>query len=201
MLTSDRAQQPPVAAKPPAAKPPAAVAPAQPQAPAPAIPVKQTAVEKDAEPVPTESSAPDTKDCELLLEHPMPRSSDKFFREPVQGKIITEFGPNKDGTHNDGINITVPSGTVVKAAENGVVAYAGNELSGFGNLILIRHADGYVTAYAHNEKLLVKRCEVVKRGQPIARSGSTGAAPTPRLHFEIRKDSKPVDPAQLIAKM
>jgi murein DD-endopeptidase MepM/ murein hydrolase activator NlpD len=115
--------------------------------------------------------------------------------------VISQFGANKDGTHNDGVNFMVPAGTVVKAAENGVVAYAGNELSGFGNLILIRHADGYVTAYAHNEKLLVKRCEVVKRGQPIARSGSTGAAPRPQLHFEIRKDSKPVDPVQHIARM
>jgi murein DD-endopeptidase MepM/ murein hydrolase activator NlpD len=156
--------------------------------------------ETASEPVPSESTAPDVKECEALLEHPMARSSDKF-REPVQGKVISEFGASKDGTHNDGVNFMVPPGTVVKAAENGVVAYAGNELSGFGNLILIRHADGYVTAYAHNEKLLVKRCEVVKRGQPIARSGSTGAAPRPQLHFEIRKDSKPVDPAQHIARM
>jgi murein DD-endopeptidase MepM/ murein hydrolase activator NlpD len=163
-------------------------------------PVKPGVPERATEAVPAARAAPDVKECEALLEHPMARSSEKF-REPVRGKVISQFGANKDGTHNDGVNFMVPAGTVVKAAENGVVAYAGNELSGFGNLILIRHADGYVTAYAHNEKLLVKRCEVVKRGQPIARSGSTGAAPRPQLHFEIRKDSKPVDPVQHIARM
>ncbi|NJM35803.1 MAG: M23 family metallopeptidase, partial [Rhodomicrobium sp.] len=88
----------------------------------------------------------------------------------------------------------IPKGTPVKAAENGVVAYAGNELAGFGNLILVRHADGYVTAYAHNDELMVKRCEVVKRGQIIAKAGATGKVSKPQLHFEVRKDSKPVDP-------
>ena len=73
----------------------------------------------------------------------------------------------EDGAHNDGINVAVPQGTSVKAAENGVVAYAGNELRGYGNLILVRHANNWVTAYAHNEKLLVKRGDTVRRGQII----------------------------------
>lgn len=132
-------------------------------------------------------------DCSSLLENPMPRSA-KTFREPVQGLIISRFGTKTDETINDGVDFSVPKGTPVKAAENGIVAYTGDELPGFGKLILVRHADGYVTAYAHNDKLLVSRCDVVKRGQVISRAGATGKVTKPQLHFEIRKDAKPVDP-------
>jgi murein DD-endopeptidase MepM/ murein hydrolase activator NlpD len=116
------------------------------------------------------------------------------FRWPVKGKIIAGFGFKSDKTHNDGINISVPQGTDVLAAESGVVAYAGNELKGYGNLILIRHEGGWVTAYAHSDELLVKRGDKVRRGQPIAKAGSTGAVDQPQVHFELRQDSKPVDP-------
>ena len=85
-----------------------------------------------------------------------------------------------------------------KAAEDGVVAYAGNELKGYGNLILVRHANGYVTAYAHAKELLVKRGDQVKRGQVIARSGQTGNVNAPQLHFEIRKGVSPLDPRQFL---
>jgi murein DD-endopeptidase MepM/ murein hydrolase activator NlpD len=128
---------------------------------------------------------------------PGPRAGEHFLW-PVKGKIISNFGPKKGGLNNDGINIAAPAGTSVIAADNGVVAYAGNELRGFGNLLLIRHADGWVTAYAHNEKLLVKRGEKVKRGQTIAQIGSTGNVSAPQLHFEIRKGTDPVDPLKYL---
>ncbi len=115
------------------------------------------------------------------------------FRWPARGRIIRGFAGN------DGINIALPEGTPVKAAEAGVVAYAGNELKGYGNLILIRHANGFVTAYANNGELDVKRGEAVKRGQVIAKSGQTGNVSTPQLHFEVRKGAKPVDPIQYLA--
>jgi murein DD-endopeptidase MepM/ murein hydrolase activator NlpD len=120
------------------------------------------------------------------------------FRWPVRGRIIAGFGPKPTGQQNDGINIAVPEGTPVKAAEDGVVAYAGNELKGYGNLVLVRHANGHVTAYAHASELLVKRGETVKRGQVIAKSGQTGNVSSPQLHFEIRKGATPVDPMQFL---
>jgi murein DD-endopeptidase MepM/ murein hydrolase activator NlpD len=132
-------------------------------------------------------------DCNELLENPMPRSAETF-REPVQGLIVSRFGAKTDETINDGVDFSVPKGTPVKAAENGVIAYTGDELPGFGKLILVRHADGYVTAYAHNDEVLVNRCDVVKRGQVISHAGTTGKVTKPLLHFEIRKDAKPVDP-------
>jgi murein DD-endopeptidase MepM/ murein hydrolase activator NlpD len=116
------------------------------------------------------------------------------FRWPVRGRIVAAFGAKTNGQHNDGINISVPEGTPIKAAEGGVVAYAGNELKGYGNLILVRHPNGFVTAYAHASELLVKRGDTVTRGQVIAKSGRTGAISAPQLHFEIRKGSTPVDP-------
>jgi murein DD-endopeptidase MepM/ murein hydrolase activator NlpD len=116
------------------------------------------------------------------------------FRWPAKGRIIAGFGPKTNGQTNDGINIALPEGTPIKAAEDGVVAYAGNELKGYGNLILVRHADGYVTAYAHAKELLVKRGDPIKRGQTIARSGQTGNVDAPQLHFEIRKGPSPIDP-------
>jgi murein DD-endopeptidase MepM/ murein hydrolase activator NlpD len=121
------------------------------------------------------------------------------FRWPVKGRIIAGFGPKPNGTQNDGINLAVPEGTPIKAADGGVVAYAGNELKGYGNLVLIRHADGFVSAYADASKLLVKRGDTVKRGQVIARAGQTGDVNSPQLHFEIRKGSTPVDPAKYLS--
>jgi murein DD-endopeptidase MepM/ murein hydrolase activator NlpD len=118
----------------------------------------------------------------------------------VKGLIVAKFGSREDGSFNDGIDFSVPKGTPVKAAENGVVAYVGNELPGFGNLVLVRHADGFVTAYAHNDEVLVRRCEVVKRGQIISKAGATGKVTKPLLHFEIRKDSKAVDPEAFFSR-
>jgi len=125
---------------------------------------------------------------------PPPRASSTFLW-PVKGEVLAEFGPlaNK-GQHNDGINIAAPKGTPVRAAENGTVAYVGNELRGFGNLLLIKHADGWITAYAHNDHLMVKRGERVRRGQTIATVGSSGSVTVPQLHFEIRHGTEAVNP-------
>ena len=127
-------------------------------------------------------------------------ASDKL-RWPVNGKIITGFGQRNDGTHNDGINLSVPQGTAVHAAESGVVAYAGSELKGYGNLVLLRHDNGWVTAYAHNDELMVKRGDKVQRGQVIAKAGRTGSVDQPQVHFELRQGSKPVDPVPFLERL
>jgi murein DD-endopeptidase MepM/ murein hydrolase activator NlpD len=120
------------------------------------------------------------------------------FQWPVQGKVISGFGVIGKGRKNDGINISAARGTTVKAADKGTVAYAGNELKGFGNLILIKHSDGWITAYAHNEKLLVKKGQTVLKGEKIATVGSTGGVNAPQLHFEVRAGKKAVNPKQYL---
>src|SRR5262249_49355363 len=136
------------------AKPPKA-APAAPPAGQKTAPPRTAQMAAPAEP-PSEPAAEST-------------GSAPTFRWPVRGRIIAGFGP-KNGQQNDGINLAVPEGTSIKASEDGVVAYAGNELKGYGNLILVRHSNGFVTAYAHASELLVKRNDPVKRGQIIARA-------------------------------
>ena len=120
------------------------------------------------------------------------------MRWPVQGRVVSAFGSNDGGRPNDGIDISVPQGTPVKAAENGVVIYAGDGLKELGKTILVRHADGLVTVYGHVSKIDVKRGDDIKRGQQIASSGMSGAAKQPQLHFEVRKNSKPVNPASYL---
>lgn len=131
----------------------------------------------------------------------LPPRVGKGFDWPVQGRIIERYGTGPNGTHNDGINIAARPGEPVRAADAGVVAYAGNELRGYGNLVLIKHSGGYMTAYAHNSKLLVKRGEVVKRGQEIAKAGSTGTVDSPQVHFEIRQGSRAIDPTNLLPSL
>jgi len=126
------------------------------------------------------------------------RLSGRGFLWPIAGKVISGFGPKGKGLHNDGINIAARRGTAVRAAQNGVVVYRGNELRGFGNLILIRHAKGYMTAYGHNGKLLVRRGQKVVRGQVIARVGSSGSVAKPQLHFEIRRGRRAVNPLRYL---
>ncbi len=116
------------------------------------------------------------------------------FAWPVRGTVISRYGAIGKGRSNDGINIKAPLGTVVKAADAGKVAYAGNELKGFGNLILIQHNDGWITAYAHNSSFLVKKGQWVQKGTPIAKVGSSGGVNTPQLHFEVRSGKKPLNP-------
>lgn len=128
-----------------------------------------------------------------------PSGPAQSFRWPVRGRVIAGFGPKPNGQQNDGINLAVPEGTSIKASDDGVVAYAGSELKGYGNLVLVRHNNGYVTAYAHASELLVKRGDQIKRGQIIARAGQTGNVTSPQLHFEIRKGKEPVDPIQYLS--
>jgi murein DD-endopeptidase MepM/ murein hydrolase activator NlpD len=117
------------------------------------------------------------------------------FAWPVRGEVVSGFGSKGGGLVNDGVNIAAPRGTPVRAAGDGTVIYAGNEVRGFGNLILIRHEGGWVTAYGHTDRVSVRQGQQVRLGQEIARVGSTGAVATPQLHFQIRQGGKPVDPA------
>ncbi|QGM99789.1 LysM peptidoglycan-binding domain-containing M23 family metallopeptidase [Methylocystis parvus] len=161
---------------------------------------KVAQAEKPAEPAPaarqvdktttTASIPPAEEATKVSLDSDKPE-----FRWPARGRIIQGFSTGG----NDGINIAVPEGTPVKAAEGGTVAYAGSELKGYGNLVLIRHPNGFVTAYAHNGELDVKRGDSVKRGQTIAKSGQSGNVGSPQLHFELRKGSTPVDPTNYLA--
>ena len=156
---------------------------------APAMP----AVSTDTTPPATDASLGNTDVADA------PSADGTSFRWPVRGRIIAGFGTKPNGEKNDGINLAVPAGTSVKAVEAGTVIYAGNELAGYGNLVLIRHADGWVSAYAHNQDLLIKRGDVVKRGQIIAHAGMTGSVTSPQVHFELRKGAKPVNPLDYLA--
>ncbi len=129
---------------------------------------------------------------------PAPASSPKMFDWPVKGAIIAEFGSAGVGRRNDGVNIAAPVGTPVRAAADGEVVYRGSELDGYGNLLLIKHADGFVTAYAHNDTMLARKGQKVQKGQVIAKVGQTGAVTEPQLHFEIRQNLKSVDPLALL---
>lgn len=120
------------------------------------------------------------------------------FVVPVSGRIIAGFGSTGGGERNDGINIAAPAGTPIHAAADGVVTYAGNELKGYGNLILIKHGDTYVTAYAHTNSIGVARGQRVARGDVIGTVGETGDVTQPQLHFEIRRNMKPIDPRAIL---
>lgn len=186
------------------------VAAAAPVMPSPAQPIVQPT--RMAAPAVAKVQTVPAETARVAKEEPVvePQSSVKqaeatgampSFRWPVKGRIIAGFGQNANGTTNDGINLAVPEGTPVKAAEDGVVAYAGNELKGYGNLVLVRHSNGYVSAYANASELLVKRGDSVKRGQTIAHAGQTGNVTSPQLHFEIRKGSTPVDPTKYLGSI
>jgi murein DD-endopeptidase MepM/ murein hydrolase activator NlpD len=191
--------------KPVGAVPPDAVAGAAPAAPAlPPAPVKPVVADvpkvAPATPAAPPVAAP-VQTASLAADAAVdpPSANGTSFRWPVRGRIISAFGSKPNGEKNDGINLAVPEGTSVKAAEAGTVIYAGNELAGYGNLILVRHTDGWVTAYAHNSDLLVKRGDQVKRGQAIAHAGMTGSVTAPQVHFELRRGAKPVNPLDYLA--
>ncbi len=164
---------------------------------APAKPVAAAAAPKEPEPVQSASMVTPVAETSAVKAAEGTGALPKF-RWPANGRVIAGYGPTTNGQQNDGINIALPENTPVKAAEDGVVAYAGNELKGYGNLVLVRHPNGYVTAYAHAKELLVKRGDQVKRGQLIARSGQTGNVNAPQLHFEIRKGASPLDPMRFL---
>ncbi len=181
------AQAPVVVPAAPAAKP---VVVAQAQT-APAAPVQKANLASATATPPEAAASSPVKAAEATGALPT-------FRWPVRGRVITGYGAKTNGKQNDGINVAVPEGTPVKAAEDGVVAYAGSELKGYGNLVLIRHSNGYVTAYAHASELNVKRGDTIRRGQVIGKAGQSGDVNSPQLHFEIRKGSSPVDPLQYL---
>ena len=121
---------------------------------------------------------------------------DKFnhFSWPARGQIISKFGPKKGGLYNDGINIKASEGAPVKSSEDGVVAYVGNELKGYGNLVIIKHSGGWITAYAHLKKSLVQRGQKIKKGEQIGAVGSTGNVTSAQLYFGLRKGRDAVNP-------
>lgn len=125
----------------------------------------------------------------------------RHFAWPVRGPVISVFGPSTNGERNDGINIAAMLGAPIHAAAAGTVTYAGDELKGYGNLILIAHSGGYITAYAHAESITVARGDRVEKGQIIGMAGETGGVDRPQLHFEIREGLKPVDPVRLLAAL
>lgn len=154
----------------------------------------------------TPTRRPATRDTPVTVESadPPPRretsstppasSGPITFQWPIRGEILSTFGPKPDGRRNDGINIAADEGDSVRAAAGGTVVYAGGELQGYGELVLIRHDGGWVTAYAHNSRLLVAEGDRVEQGQLVAEAGSTGSVDTPQVHFEIRRGVTPEDP-------
>ena len=155
-------------------------------------PNTKTATNKKTTSTTTTQSATTTKNITI----PKAAQSKRFDR-PASGKIIQGFS-STENAHNEGINIAGKLGDPIKAADSGQVVYAGNELKGYGNLMLIKHKDGWITAYAHNDKLLVKKGTQVTRGQKIATMGKTGNVKTPQLHFEVRYKTKVVDPQKYL---
>ena len=131
-------------------------------------------------------------------EPPPSQHGGESFLWPVKGRVVEGYGTGPDGTRNDGINIAAPKGAAIEATDDGVVAYAGNELRGYGNLILIKHPNGWISAYAHCDVILVRTGQKVGRGQVIARVGATGNVDAPQLHFELRRGKKPFDPRQYL---
>jgi len=170
----------PLAAKPP----PPAAALAPPSAAAPAPPPVAEAAPPERKPA-AEAAAP-------------PAHAGGNFMWPVHGRVLASYGTTAEGTHNDGINIAAPKGAPIEAADTGIVAYAGNELRGYGNLVLVKHANGWITAYAHCDLILVKHGQKVSRGQTIARVGASGSVSEPQLHFELRRGNHPVDPREFL---
>lgn len=172
---------------------------AAPVSAAPSAPVQKVALPQPAltqEPRPTEpikTPKVDSTSKEAV-------TPDAKFRWPVRGRIISDFGTKPGGGKNEGVNLAVPEGTPVKAADDGTVIYSGNELKGYGNLVLVRHSEGWVSAYAHNSELKVKRGDTIRRGDVIGLAGATGSVNQPQVHFELRKGNKPVDPLNHLPK-
>ncbi len=187
--------QPAVPAEPPAAQ----------EKPAAGTPPADEDAGEPAAATPTPPPPPGAKVAALPPQQAVPAgpggASGGRFLWPLHGKILSAYGAKEGGLVNDGINIAAKEGTQVVAADDGVVVYAGNEIRGFGSLVLIKHQNGWMTAYAHNASLLVRRGEEVRRGQAIARAGASGNVSAPQLHFEIRRGSHPVDPMKYLAAL
>ena len=174
--------------------------------PAPAAPPSDTAAARPTQapepapaPVAPAGRVPEAPEAPKAVNPPAHGTG--AFLWPVRGQVVSSYGTKADGTHNDGINIAAAKGTAVQAADEGVVAYTGNELRGYGNLILVKHGNGWISAYAHCDQILVKRGDKVARGQVIARVGATGNVSQPQLHFELRRGQHAVDPREFMAPL
>lgn len=148
-------------------------------------------------PVPTPKSQPSGSTVSEVIAS---RGRNVKFHWPLRGRVTSSFGPKKGGLYNDGINISAPRGSAIKAAADGKVVYSGNELKGYGNLLLVRHNNGFLTAYAHTQRNLVKKGDFVKQGQVIGYVGATGHVKSPQLHFSIRRGRKAFDPEKFLAR-
>ena len=137
-----------------------------------------------------EATAPEAP----LATPPAPQQAASAFAWPIRGAIVSGYGSLVDGVRNDGINIAAPAGAPIRAAADGEVVYKGDELAGYGNLLLVKHEDGWVSAYAHTGSILVQKGERVVRGQVVAKVGQSGDVDAPQLHFELRHDLRPQDP-------
>ncbi len=175
-------------------KEPAAHAKPPPPRAARAVPLPRTAGEDKAYPPPLGEVAATPTEGAGVRALPQAEAPAIHLDWPLTGRVLSTFGAKPGGRFNDGINIAAIAGAPVRAAADGVVAYAGTGVAAFGGLVLVRHADGWLTAYAHCEALLVAKGDSVRRGQPIARAGATGEVDAPQLHFEVRRGRVPVDP-------
>jgi murein DD-endopeptidase MepM/ murein hydrolase activator NlpD len=195
---------PPAAAASPSAPPagsgpPAVVAPRNPASALP-LPGEQAATgAPPAAPAATPQAATVPPPPPPQVQPQTTRVAGGRFPWPVRGRVLSGFGGSAEGARNDGINISAPRGTPVQAIDTGVVAYVGNEVRGYGNLILVKHANGWISAYAHLENIEVKLGDEVSGGQEIAKVGNTGGVIEPQLHFELRRGKTPVDPRQYLA--
>jgi murein DD-endopeptidase MepM/ murein hydrolase activator NlpD len=168
---------------PPPASTPAATASGAP----PVLPARNPAA---ALPLPGETPAPGPAE---------PATAGGRFPWPVNGKILASYGAGPGTSHNEGINIAAPRGTPVRAIDSGVVAYVGNEVQGYGNLVLVKHANGWISAYAHLDGVTVKKGDSVSAGEIVGQVGTTGGVDQPQLHFELRRGKRPVDPREFLA--
>jgi len=177
------------------------VATAAPPPPGPRGPIQKEALPPPGQGEPPRSAAPERPAGEPTPLSPAaarePSGPAPRFEWPVRGKVVAGYGSH-DGQKNDGIDIAAEKGATVHAADGGTVVYAGNEVRGMGNLLLVSHSGGYITAYGNNDALLVKKGDVVKKGQPIAKVGTSGGGPDPHLHFEVRRGNKTLDPATVL---
>lgn len=165
------------------------------QQPAPVVAKVEPAVAAPSKPAAAENASLSEVEKKADVASVAPQSTGiEKYRWPVNGAVIAGYGANVNGSRNDGIDISVPEGTPIKAAENGVVIYAGNGLKQLGNTVLVRHDDGKVTVYGHASAINVTRGQKVTRGQTLASSGMSGDAQRPQVHFEVRKDATPVNP-------
>ena len=190
------ASLPPSTSTPSSPASPSSAPSTSPQAPSNSLPPGPGSGPPDAMPPDTLASLPPPP---LAPPEPPISAPPGAFIWPVQGRVLSGFGPKPGGLINDGINIAAPLGSPVRASQDGTIAYAGNELRGYGNLLLVRHDNGWVSAYAHNSELAVGRGDRVKRGQIIARVGASGSVSEPQLHFEIRQGTRTVDPMRYLS--